>query len=256
MKKFIRPIIRIDEEKCDGCGLCATACHEGAIAIVDGKARLISESHCDGLGDCLGECPRGAITIERREADAYDEEAVRKAQEKKPSEKSLPCGCPGTMARSLKEVPLPDLCEEADDRALEKTKDPTLSRLANWPVQLALVPVSAPYLKGASLVLAADCTAFACPDFHDRFLEGKILLMGCPKLDDAASYEEKIGAILSENGIEKVEVVFMEVPCCGGLVRLVQSAIERAHVSVSLTLTKVGIHGAVLGKETILYRFA
>jgi len=244
--KFIRPIIRIDEEKCDGCGLCATACHEGAIAIVDGKARLISESHCDGLGDCLGECPRGAITIERREAAAYDEEAVRKAQEETLSEKSLPCGCPGTMARSLKEVPLPDLCEETA----------AVSRLANWPVQLALVPVSAPYLKGASLVLAADCTAFACPDFHGRFLEGKILLMGCPKLDDAVSYEEKIGAILSENGIEKVEVVFMEVPCCGGLARLVQSAIERARVSVSLTLTKVGIHGAVLGKETIRYRFA
>lgn len=245
MGKFIRPIIRIDEEKCDGCGLCATACHEGAIAIVEGKARLVSESHCDGLGDCLGECPRGAITIERREADAYDEEAVRKAQEKKFPEKSLPCGCPGTMARSLKEVPLPDLKDLT-----------TVSLLENWPVQLALVPVSAPYLKGANLVLAADCTAFACPDFHGRFLEGKILLMGCPKLDDAASYEEKIGAILSENGIEKVEVVYMEVPCCGGLVRLVQSAIEKARVSVSLTLTKVGIHGAILGKETIRYRFA
>jgi ferredoxin len=256
VKKLIRPIIRIDEDKCDGCGLCATACHEQAIVIVNGKARLVSESHCDGLGDCLGECPRGAITIERREAEAYDEEAVRKAQEKKTFGETLPCGCPGTMARSLKEVSLPDLCEEAGDRAREKTKEPAVSRLANWPVQLALVPVSAPYLKGASLVLAADCTAFACPDFHDRFLEGKILLMGCPKLDDAASYEEKVGEILSENGIEDVEVVFMEVPCCSGLVRLVQSAIERARVPVSLTLTKVGIHGAILGKETIRYRFA
>ena len=246
MKKAIRPIIRIDEDKCDGCGLCATACHEQAIVIENGKARLVSESHCDGLGDCLGECPRGAITIERREAEAYDEEAVKKAQEKKTFEKPLPCGCPGTVARSLKEVSLPDLREETA----------TVSRLANWPVQLALVPVSAPYLKGASLVLAADCTAFACPDFHDRFLEGKILLMGCPKLDDAASYEEKVGEILSENGIEDVEVVFMEVPCCSGLVRLVQSAIERARVQVSLTLTKVGIHGAILGKETIRYRFA
>jgi len=256
VNKFIRPIIRIDKEKCDGCGLCATACHEGAIAIVDGKARLISESHCDGLGDCLGECPRGAITIERREADAYDEEAVRKAQEKKLPEKSLPCGCPGTIARSLKEVPLPDLCEEAEGKAREKKGTPAVSMLANWPVQLALVPVSAPYLKGASLVLAADCTVVACPDFHDRFLEGKILLMGCPKLDDAASYEEKLVEILLANGIEAVETVFMEVPCCGGLVRLVQSAIERARVSVSLTLTKVGIHGAILGKETIRYRFA
>lgn len=246
MKKLIRPIIRIDEDKCDGCGLCATACHEQAIVVVNGKARLVGESHCDGLGDCLGECPRGAITIERREAEAYDEEAVRKAQEKKPFGEPLPCGCPGTTARSLKEVPLPDLRGETA----------TVSRLANWPVQLALVPVSAPYLKGASLVLAADCTAFACPDFHDRFLEGKILLMGCPKLDDAAAYEEKVGEILSENGIEDVEVVFMEVPCCGGLVRLVQSAIEGARVPVSLTLTKVGIHGGILGKETIRYRFA
>jgi ferredoxin len=256
LKRGIRPIIRIDEEKCDGCGLCATACHEGAIRIIEGKARLVSENHCDGLGDCLAECPRGAISIEQREADAYDESAVRKTQEMKAARDSLPCGCPGTMARSLKEVPLPDLDKAQKDRARENPVGSQVSRLENWPVQLALVPVSAPYLKGASLLLAADCTAFACPDFHGRFLEGKVLLMGCPKLDDAVFYEEKIGAILSENGIQSVEVVFMEVPCCGGLVRLVQNAIEASRVPVSLTLTKVGIKGDVLGKETIRYRFA
>ena len=256
MKKSVRPIIRIDVEKCDGCGLCATACHEGAIVIVDGKARLMSESHCDGLGDCLGECPRGAITIEQREADAYDEAAVLAAQQKKSSGTPLPCGCPGTMARSLKGMSLPDLSVDGGHRSEAKTGAATLSRLENWPVQLALVPVGAPYLKGASLVLAADCTAFSCPDFHDRFLGGKILLMGCPKLDDAASYEEKIAAILSENGIESVEVVYMEVPCCGGLVRLVQNAIETSRVAVSLTLVKVGIRGEVVERETIRYRFA
>jgi hypothetical protein len=151
---------------------------------------------------------------------------------------------------------LPDLGKVQEDPVRENAVASQVSRLENWPVQLALVPVSAPYLKGASLLLAADCTAFACPGFHERFLEGKVLLMGCPKLDDASFYEEKVGAILSENGIRSVEVVFMEVPCCGGLVRLVQNAIEASRVPVSLTLTKVGIKGEVLGKETVRYRFA
>ena len=246
MRKGVRPIIRIDEEKCDGCGLCATACHEGAIAIVDGKARLVSESFCDGLGACLGDCPRGAITIEEREAEAFDEEAVARAQERGKTPEPLACGCPGTMARTL---------ATAAPKA-EAGFSPVVSRLQNWPIQLSLVPVNAPYLKGARLVLAADCTAIACPDFHARFLGGKILLMGCPKLDDAAFYQEKIGAILKENAIESIDVVYMEVPCCGGLVRLVQNAIEEARVPVSLTLTKVGIQGETLEKETVRYRFS
>lgn len=246
MRKNVRPIIRIEEEKCDGCGLCATACHEGAIAIVDGKARLVSESFCDGLGACLGDCPKGAITIEEREADAFDEDAVARAQEQKKTPGSLPCGCPGTMARTLS-TPAPKA---------ETNLSPAVSRLQNWPIQLSLVPVNAPYLKGARLVLAADCTAIACPDFHARFLGGKILLMGCPKLDDAAFYQEKIGAILKENAIESIDVVYMEVPCCGGLVRLVQNAIEEARVPVSLTLAKVGIQGETLERETVRYRFS
>ena len=246
MRKSVRPIIRIDEEKCDGCGLCATACHEGAIAIVDGKARLVSESFCDGLGACLGDCPRGAITIEEREAEVFDEEAVARAQEQKQHSGPLPCGCPGTMARTLT-TPAPKA---------ETSLSPAVSRLQNWPIQLSLVPVNAPYLKGARLVLAADCTAIACPDFHARFLEGKILLMGCPKLDDAAYYQEKVGTILKENAIESIDVIYMEVPCCGGLVRLVQNAIEEARVPVSLTLTKVGIQGETLERETVRYRFS
>ena len=246
MRKNVRPIIRIEEEKCDGCGLCATACHEGAIAIVDGKARLVSESFCDGLGACLGDCPKGAITIEEREADAFDEDAVARAQEQKKTPGQLPCGCPGTMARTLS-TPAPKA---------ETNLSPAVSRLQNWPIQLSLVPVNAPYLKGARLVLAADCTAIACPDFHARFLGGKILLMGCPKLDDAAFYQEKIGAILKENAIESIDVVYMEVPCCGGLVRLVQNAIEEARVPVSLTLAKVGIQGETLERETVRYRFS
>jgi len=246
VRKSVRPIIRIDEEKCDGCGLCATACHEGAIAIIDGKARLVSESFCDGLGACLGDCPKGAISIEEREAEAFDEEAVARAQEPKKTPEPLPCGCPGTMARTLAAVA----------PKAETSFSPAVSRLQNWPIQLSLVPVNAPYLKGARLVLAADCTAIACPDFHARFLGGKILLIGCPKLDDAAFYQEKIGAVLKGNGIESVDVVYMEVPCCGGLVRLVQNAIEEARVPVSLTLTKVGIQGEPLERETVRYRFS
>jgi Pyruvate/2-oxoacid:ferredoxin oxidoreductase delta subunit len=254
LKRSIRPIIRIDEDKCDGCGLCEKACHEGAIAVVDGKARLVSETYCDGLGACLGECPRGAIAIEDREAEEFDEEAAR-AQGLKQQPKQPACGCPGTMARSLKEMPLPDLRGRPFPVSGVSDRGPVVSRLGNWPVQLSLVPVDAPYLEGADLLLAADCSAFACPDFHERFLEGKVLLMGCPKLDDSAFYEEKVKAILARNRIKSVEVVTMEVPCCSSLVRLVQSAVEKQRLSLSLTLTTVGIRGEVIGKETIRYRF-
>lgn len=243
MGKSVRPVIRIDEEKCDGCGLCAEACHEGAIAILGGKARLVSESHCDGLGDCLGECPRGAITIETREAENFDGKAAE----------PLACGCPGTMARSLKEVMNPDLSIGKSPESQREGIGAFASNLVNWPVQLSLVPVNAPYLKGARLLMAADCTLAACPDFHGRFLDGRILLMGCPKLDDAKFYEEKLRSIIAENGIESIEVVTMEVPCCSGLVRLVQSAIEAAKKPIRLTLTRVGIHGEQKQNETIRY---
>lgn len=251
----MRPIIRIDEEKCDGCGLCAAACHEGAIAILDGKARLVSETYCDGLGDCLGECPQGAITIEEREAGDFDRNAVARAMAEKEAGKAVKSGCPGSMARSLKEMPKPDL-SKTEGASSERLPGNAVSRLGNWPVQLSLVPVNAPYLKGASLLIAADCTTAACPDFHERFLEGNILLMGCPKLDDASFYEEKLSTVLAENKIADIEVVTMEVPCCGGLVRLVQAAIEKNRLPVSLVMTKMGIDGTVIGKETVRYRFA
>lgn len=255
MGKRVRPVIRIDEDKCDGCGLCAKACHEGAIAIVGGKARLVSESFCDGLGDCLGECPIGAITIETREAEDFDERNAASAsgQSQRTKAEPLACGCPGTMARSLKEVMNPDLSITKSPESQPEGIAAFASNLANWPVQLSLVPVNAPYLKGARLLIAADCTLAACPDFHGRFLDGRILLMGCPKLDDAKFYEEKLRSIIAENGIESIEVVTMEVPCCSGLVRLVQSAIEAAKKPVRLTLTRLGIHGEQIQNETIRY---
>jgi len=255
VRNSVRPIIRIDENKCDGCGLCARACHEGAIVIVDGKARLVSESFCDGLGACLGECPRGAITIEIREAADFDEEAVVQARQAEVPPGATACGCPGTMARSLKEMMNPDLSKQVPPPGQEGKENIPASRLANWPVQLSLVPVNAPYLKKAQLLLAADCTAAACPDFHGRFLEGRVLLMGCPKLDDAKFYEEKIRSIIIENRIETIEVLAMEVPCCGGLVRLVQSAVEEAKRPIALTLTTIGIQGERKGTETVRYRF-
>ncbi len=255
MRKSVRPIIRIDENKCDGCGLCARACHEGAIAIVDGKARLVSESYCDGLGACLGECPRGAIAIETREAADFDEKAVVQARKAGMPNGPMVCGCPGTMARSLKEMMNPDLSKQVPPPVQEGKTEIPASRLANWPVQLSLVPVNAPYLKNARLLLAADCTAAACPDLHGRFLEGRILLMGCPKLDDAEFYKEKVRSIITENGIESIEVLTMEVPCCGGLVRLVQSAVEEAERPITLTLTTIGIQGERKETETVRYRF-
>lgn len=235
--KAVRKIIKINEDKCDGCGICANACHEGAIAMVDGKAKLISDSYCDGLGDCIGECPRGAITFEERPADAYDEVTVkaRMAAKKADAAEPLACGCPGSMARSLPKAPAHRVSSEA-----------AVSELANWPVQLKLVPVSAPYLKNASLLMAADCTAFAYPDFHSELLHGKVCLIGCPKLDDVEFYKEKLIQIIRENGIRSIEVVYMEVPCCGGLVRLVKEAIAGSKALVPLKLIKISVDGQVI----------
>ena len=235
--KAVRKIIKINEDKCDGCGICANACHEGAIAMVDGKAKLISDSYCDGLGDCIGECPMGAITFEERPADAYDEVTVkaRMAAKKVDAKQPLACGCPGSMARSLPKEPAQSAPGEA-----------FVSELANWPVQLKLVPVSAPYLKNASLLMAADCTAFAYPGFHSELLPGKICLIGCPKLDDTDFYKEKLVQIIRENGIRSIEVVYMEVPCCGGLVRLVQDAIKDSKALVPLKLIKISVDGKLI----------
>ena len=245
MKKH-RKIIRIDEEKCDGCGQCVPSCAEGAIQIIDGKARLVSEIYCDGLGDCLGECPQGALTIEEREAEEFDEKAVehhlakQKAQQTAPSQKSdsLPCGCPGSASQTLK--------PQQAARSAAGDAETTPSALSNWPVQLHLVPALAPYFKGANLVISADCVPFSFADFHRKFLAGRALVVGCPKLDDAEAYRKKLAQIFRQNDIKSVEVVYMEVPCCFGLVHLVKKALEESGREIPLSLTKVGIHGEIL----------
>ena len=209
---MIRKIIKIDEEKCNGCGACAAACHEGAIEMVDGKAKLTREDYCDGLGDCLPTCPTNAITFEEREAPAYDEAAVLAAKEKKASA-PLPCGCPGTQSKAINR----DTCD------CSTTSAPVSSQLRQWPVQIKLVPVNAPYFDGANLLVAADCTAYAYGNFHNEFIRGRITLIGCPKLDEG-DYTEKLTAIIKNNDIKSVTVVRMEVPCCGGI----ENAVKRA----------------------------
>ncbi|HSV30462.1 MAG TPA: 4Fe-4S binding protein [Atribacteraceae bacterium] len=241
-RKTKRSIITIDEEKCNGCGLCATACAEGAIEIRQGKARLVSDSYCDGLGACLDECPQNAIRIVEREAESFDAAAVEKHLSRKPT--AGPPLCPGSLARTLfredwSTVP----------HTPEEGRQPSL--LGNWPVQITLVSPQAPYLKGAPLVIAADCTAFAYRDFHRSFLPGKILLIGCPKLDDGTYYLDKLTEMFTVNQPVSGEVVYMEVPCCGGLVKLVEEARRRSGITFPLTLTKIGINGGIIKREVI-----
>ena len=236
----MRKIIKIDEEKCDGCGLCADACHEGAIVIENGKAKLISDSYCDGLGDCIGECPQGAISFEMREAAAYDEAAVKArmaARKKEPCSGTLPCGCPGSMAKELK--------SDKPVQKEEKTSCRQESELRNWPVQLSLVPVQAPYLEGAKLLLAADCTAFACPNFHKDLLPGKVCLVGCPKLDEVEPYIEKLAQIIKLNGIEEIDVAYMEVPCCGGLELAAKKALQASGKFIPWQIVTISLDGKI-----------
>ena len=240
-----RKIIHINEELCDGCGVCAEACHEGAIEIVDGKAKLVKESYCDGLGDCIGPCPRNTITIEEREAEEYDAEAVKEHLETK-SEKRVgggcpPSGCPGTAMRSLET----GIRREGDTDVTDSR-----SELASWPVQISLVPPNAPFLKGADLLLVADCVPFALPSMHQRFMRGRVTLVGCPKLDDADAHVRKLAAIFSGSPPRTITVLRMEVPCCGGLVRLVQMAMELAGVVAPLEVHTVGVRGDVTSEVT------
>ena len=206
---MIRKIIRIDEEKCNGCGACAAACHEGAIEMVNGKARLTREDYCDGLGDCLPACPANAISFEMREAPAYDEAAVLRSKEQKAA---LPCGCPGSQARSLQRVPQP-------------VAAPVSSHLRQWPVQIKLAPINAPFFDNAHLLIAADCTAYAYGSFHSDFIRNRVCLIGCPKLDEG-DYTEKLTAIIAGNNIQSVTIVRMEVPCCGGIENAARRAIQ------------------------------
>ena len=233
--KMIRRIIQIDREKCNGCGACAEACHEGAIAMVDGKAELMRDDYCDGLGDCLPACPTGAITFVEREAAAYDEQAVMENKQKKMRKEgmTLPCGCPGSQSRQIKRV------EESHAGAQCAAQE---SRLSQWPVQIKLVPVNAPYFDGAKLLIAADCTAYAYAAFHERFMRGHITLVGCPKLD-SVDYAEKLTEIIRENDVKSVTVVRMEVPCCGGLERAAVTALTNSGKFIPWQVVTVTLDG-------------
>ena len=233
--KMIRRIIQIDREKCNGCGACAEACHEGAIAMVDGKAELMRDDYCDGLGDCLPACPTGAITFVEREAAAYDEQAVLENKQKKMRKEgmTLPCGCPGSQSRQIKRAEDPHAGAQC---AVQE------SRLSQWPVQIKLVPVNAPYFDGAKLLIAADCTAYAYAAFHERFMRGHITLVGCPKLD-GVDYAEKLTEIIRENDVKSVTVVRMEVPCCGGLERAAVTALKNSGKFIPWQVVTVTLDG-------------
>ena len=231
--KTVRKIVKIDEEKCDGCGNCVLACAEGALQIISGKAKLISENYCDGLGACLGECPQGAIIIEEREAEGFDEEAVKQhLEEKETTEERLPCGCSSTTVHQF---------EKQGSGEVATGYQPSMLR--HWPVQLTLVPPSAPFLQGADLVLAADCVPFAHAGFHQDFLRNHSLLVACPKLDDFEAHLHKLTSILRDAEVKSLTVVHMEVPCCSGLVHMAKQAIRLSGKDIPLEEVTVGIRG-------------
>ncbi len=233
---MIRKMIEINEEKCNGCGACAQACQEGAIGMVNGKAKLLRDDYCDGLGNCLPMCPTGAISFVEREAAAYDEAAVRAHQQKKAEAQS---GCPGHRMQQLR----PSAPAQA-----ETASAPVRSELAQWPCQLRLVPVNAPYFSGAKLLVAADCTAYAYANLHREWMRGRVTLIGCPKLDEA-DYSEKLTEILQSNDIRSLTVVRMEVPCCGGLARAAQTALRRSGKLIPWRVVTISVDGRILSDE-------
>ena len=227
-----RQIIRIDKQKCNGCGACASACHEGAIEMIDGKAELVREDFCDGLGDCLPACPTGAISFEQREAPAYNQSAVLASKQKKAVKQSA--SCPGTMARAIKREP-----------NVQASRIAVGSQLAQWPCQIKLVPVNAPYFDGANLLIAADCTAYAYANFHADFMRNHITLIGCPKLDEG-DYAEKLTAIIAQNDVKSVKVVRMEVPCCGGIENAVKRALQASGKFIPWQVVTISTDGRIL----------
>ena len=230
---MLRKIIKIDEDKCNGCGACAATCHEGAIEMINGKAKLTREDYCDGLGDCLPACPTNAITFEEREVAAYDEEAFRQEKRQQFGVK-LPCGCPGTQSKAIKrEVVAP----------IKAGAMP--SQLLQWPCQIKLVPVNAPCFEGANLLVAADCAAFAYGDFHNEFIRNHITLIGCPKLDEG-DYADKLTQVIVNNTIKSVQIVRMEVPCCGGLENAVKRAIQASGKFIPWQVVTISIDGKIL----------
>jgi ferredoxin len=234
-----RKIVLIDEEKCNGCGLCIPNCAEGALQIVDGKAKLISDKFCDGLGACLGHCPQDAIVITEREADEFDERAVelhfhRKREPEKPKVEPLFTGCPSSRTMHFKP-------KTASSQTIPSTAG--ISHLTQWPVQLKLVPVRAPYFENADLLVAADCVPFAYANFHEDFIKGRAVVVGCPKLDDIQHYREKLTEIIKSNSIRSVTIPYMEVPCCFGLVKATEDALKASGKNLPLRKVKIGIRG-------------
>lgn len=288
-----RKIIEIDEEKCNGCGLCVPGCQEGALQIIDGKARLVSDVYCDGLGACLGQCPQGALKVVEREAPEFDAQAVeahlRSLGRPAPAGHASPAGavsapsasasdqgqdrashhphhhghgpgggCPGSALRRLTPAPAPTKATGSTATAATAATGgdgapdaPPPSQLGHWPVQLMLVPPHAPFLQGADLVLCADCVPFAVPDFHARYLQGRSILVGCPKLDDAAFYQQKLAAIFQQARPRRVTVLRMEVPCCGGLAHLAQQARAQAGVDIPLEVHVIGIQGGIVSRQPL-----
>lgn len=243
---MIRKIIKIDKDKCNGCGLCVSACHEGAIGMVNGKAKLMRDDYCDGLGDCLPVCPTGAISFEEREAAKYDEEAVKANIMAKDSSadhsEPLPCGCPGTHSKSI---------ERENFEAVPQTESnpfknaPVQTQLRQWPVQIKLVPPNAPYFENSHLLVAADCTAYAYGNFHSEYMKNRITLIGCPKLDEG-DYAEKLTAILKANNIKSVTVARMEVPCCGGIENAVKTALKNCGKLIQWQVVTISTSGKIL----------
>lgn len=235
---MLRNIVKIDEELCNGCGACAGACHEGAIIMVDGKAKLMRDDYCDGLGACLPSCPTGAITIEERDAKEFDEEAVKIHMETLHSKKGQGSGCPGAMAKALQ--PQATSCQ--DIPALTESR---ASQLTQWPVQIQLVPVNAPYFEGARLLIAADCSAYAFANFHETYIKDHITLIGCPKLDPV-DYSEKLTMILKNNQIKSVKIVRMEVPCCGGIEHAAVTALQNCGKMIPWSVDTISCDGYLL----------
>ena len=248
--KVMRKVIEIDEDLCDGCGLCIPSCAEGALQIVDGKAKLIGDKYCDGLGACLGECPNGALKTVAREADAFDEEAVEtllqsREEGKKADAAVLPCGCPSTLLQSFS--PLRDKLA-----TVGPTPRPSVtSALSHWPIQINLVPPTAPFLKEADLLVAADCTSFTYPNFHEDFLKGKVLMVGCPKFDEVEAYVQKFAKIFSTADIHSVTIAVIEVPCCQGLPVVVKKAMDLSGKKMPTEVVVISTRGEILKKQKL-----
>ena len=249
---MIRRIIHIDEERCNGCGACASACHEGAIEMVNGKAKLAREHFCDGLGDCLPACPAGAITFEKREAPAYDEEAVKASQKQKEAAGNRPAVCPGSAATQFERAPEgakenrgQTFASAGPAAPLQNAAGRPESQLMQWPVQIKLVPPQAPFYQGRDLLIAADCTAYAYAGMHEDFMRGGVTMIGCPKLD-SVDYAEKLTEIIAGNDLKSLTVTRMEVPCCGGIQRAAEQALKNSGKNIPLKIVTISRDGRIL----------